>query len=75
MFHCSGGAGVDHLDALTALINWVEAGKAPDAITATRVEANKVTRSRLLCPYPQVAHFAGMGSPNDDTSFVCQAPE
>jgi feruloyl esterase len=75
MFHCRGGIGVDHLDALTALINWVEAGKAPDAIAATRMEANKVTRSRPLCPYPQVAHFAGIGSADDVTSFTCQTPE
>ena len=75
MFHCRGGAGVDHLDALTAMINWVEAGKAPDTITATRMEANKATRSRPLCPYPQVAHFSGNGTSDDAASFACQAPE
>jgi feruloyl esterase len=75
MFHCRGGIGVDHLDALTALINWVEAGKAPDTINATRVESNKVTHSRPLCPYPQVARFSGSGSTDDATSFACQSPE
>ena len=66
-----GGAG-DHLDALTAVINWVEAGKAPDAIVATRIEANKIMRSRPLCPYPQAAHFSGNGSSDDDANFACQ---
>jgi len=75
MFHCRGGIGVDHLDALTALMSWVEAGKAPDAITATRVESDKVTRSRPLCPYPQVAHFSGTGNSDDAANFACQAPE
>jgi Tannase and feruloyl esterase len=75
MFHCRGGIGVDHLDALTALINWVEAGKAPDTIIATRIEANKVTRSRPLCPYPQAARVSGTGSTDDAANFVCQMPE
>jgi len=72
MFHCRGGIGVDHLDALTAVINWVEAGKAPDAIVATRIETNKIMRSRPLCPYPQAAHFSGNGSSDDDANFACQ---
>ncbi len=75
MFHCRGGVGVDHLDALTALINWVEGGKAPDTIAATRVEDNKVTRSRPLCPYPQVARYGEGGSIDDAKNFTCQPPD
>jgi hypothetical protein len=75
MFHCRGGIDVDHLDALTALINWVEAGKAPDAITATQVAGDKVARSRPLCPYPRVASYAGVGSTGDAPNFTCRSPE
>jgi feruloyl esterase len=75
MFHCRGGVGVDRLDALTALINWVEGGKAPDTIVATRVEDNKVTRTRPLCPYPQVARYSGNGSSDEAASFACQPPD
>jgi feruloyl esterase len=75
MFHCRGGVGVDRLDALTALINWVEGGKAPDTIVATRVEDGRVTRSRPLCPYPQVARLSGNGSSDDAASFTCQPPD
>jgi len=75
MFHCRGGAGVDHLDALSAVINWVEGGKAPDAIVATRAEDGKVTRSRPLCPYPQIARFSGSGSTDDSANFTCVPPD
>ena len=75
MFHCRGGVGVDRFDALTALINWVEGGKAPDAIVAARIEDNKVTRARPLCPYPQVARFSGNGSSDEAPNFACQPPD
>ena len=34
MFHCRGGLGVDRFDALTALVDWVEAGVAPEMFVA-----------------------------------------
>ena len=38
----------DRHDAMTALINWVEKGKAPDAIVASQVTDGKVVRTRPL---------------------------
>ena len=35
MNHCSGGATTDKFDMVTALVNWVEKGQAPDSVTAT----------------------------------------
>jgi feruloyl esterase len=75
MFHCRGGLGADRLDAMTALINWVENGVAPASITASQLDKGKLVRSRPLCPYPQVARYAGSGSPDDAKSFACKAPE
>lgn len=75
MFHCRGGIGPDRLDAMTALINWVENGAAPASITAQQVDKDKVVRMRPLCPYPQVARYAGSGNPDDAASFACKAPE
>jgi feruloyl esterase len=75
MFHCRGGIGTDRLDGLTALINWVENGSAPQSIAATRMEQGKVVRSRPLCPYPQVARYAGSGSTDDAASFACKTPD
>ena len=75
MFHCCGGIGTDRLDAMTALINWVENGVAPASITASQVDKGKLLRTRPLCPYPQVARYAGPGSPDDAANFACRAPD
>jgi feruloyl esterase len=74
MTHCAGGYGTDRFDAVTALINWVEKGKAPDSLSASRVVDNKVVRTRPLCPYPQVAKYKGEGSIDEAASFSCAAP-
>ena len=34
MNHCSGGIGTDQFDPMTAMIDWVEKGKAPDVLQA-----------------------------------------
>jgi len=75
MFHCRGGIGTDRLDAMTALINWVENGVAPASITASQVDKGKLLRTRPLCPYPLVARYAGSGSPDDAANFACKAPD
>ncbi|HVO12335.1 MAG TPA: tannase/feruloyl esterase family alpha/beta hydrolase [Vicinamibacteria bacterium] len=57
-----------------ALERWVEQGQAPSAIVATRFVDNDpakgAQRTRPLCPYPQVARYAG-GNPDDAASFAC----
>ena len=75
MFHCRGGVGTDRLDAMTALINWVENGTAPASITASQVRDGKIVRSRPLCPYPQVARYLGNGSTDDAANFACKASD
>jgi feruloyl esterase len=75
MFHCRGGVGTDRFDAMTALINWVENGIAPATITASRVDKDKVVRTRPLCPYPFVARYSGSGSQDELANFACKAPE
>jgi feruloyl esterase len=75
MFHCRGGIGIDRLDAMTALVNWVENGVAPASITAARMDQGKVVRTRPLCPYPDVARYSGSGSPDDAANFACKPPD
>jgi len=75
MAHCSGGIGPDQHDPMTAIINWVEKGKAPASILAHRVESGKVVRTRPLCPYPQVARYSGQGRIDDAASFHCSGSE
>ena len=70
--HCGGGIGPDRVDAVTAVIDWVEKGKAPDALLASKVTNGQVVRTRPLCPYPQVARYRGQGSIDDAANFSCK---
>jgi hypothetical protein len=74
MEHCGGGIGPDRHDSMTAIIDWVEKGKAPDSMVASREVDKRVVRTRPLCPYPQVARYSGQGSIDDAANFRCMAP-
>ncbi len=74
MSHCAGGVGPDRNDAVTAVIDWVEKGKAPEQLVASKVTNGTVVRTRPLCPYPQVARYKGQGSIDDAANFSCVAP-
>jgi len=84
MGHSRGGPATDQFDALTALVNWVEGGIAPDSIIASArgvgnpggvnsdVPANwSPGRTRPLCPHPQVARYVG-GDIESASSFACR---
>lgn len=75
MAHCGGGVGPDRNDAVTAVIDWVEKGQAPDHLIATKVTNGQPVRTRPLCPYPQVARYKGQGSIDDAANFSCVAPK
>jgi hypothetical protein len=74
MAHCRGGVATDRFDAISTMVNWVEAGAPPDSIVATRMQDGAVNRTRPLCPYPQIAVYAGSGSIDEATSFTCREP-
>ena len=57
---------------VTALEQWVEQKKAPDAIPAAHLTNGQPDRTRILCAYPQVAAYKGSGNPNDAANFVCK---
>jgi hypothetical protein len=71
--HCGSGAGPAPSDPLTALVAWVERGKAPATLAAnvTDPATGAVTRSRIICPYPAQAKYIRAGSPDDARNFVC----
>jgi len=70
--HCGGGAGPVPTGQLEALLAWVEEGKAPQMLMATRRDqSGAVARSRVLCPHPLVAKHRGTGSTDDAANFVC----
>ena len=75
MQHCAGGVGPDQYDAVSAVVDWVEQGAAPDSLIARKLSRGTVVRSRPLCPYPQVARYRGTGNTDDAASFRCAMPE
>jgi feruloyl esterase len=74
MNHCGTGAGPDAFDAVSVIEQWVEQGKAPDRIIASRMTRGKADRTRPLCPYPQIAKYNGSGNTDDAANFSCVAP-
>jgi feruloyl esterase len=72
MGHCAGGDGTSTFDMVSALDQWVEKGKVPDRIPASRVVNGAVVRTRPLCPYPQVATYKGSGSTDEASNFNCE---
>jgi Tannase and feruloyl esterase len=87
MAHCGGGPGANVLfqsevapnvplesdrDVLTALEHWVEKGEAPERLVASRTEQDgKITRTRLVCPYPSIAVYSGTGDPLQAQRWTC----
>lgn len=59
-------------DVLSALVQWVEKGSAPDHIIAAHFTNGSVDRTRPLCPYPKIARWNGSGSNNDGKNFTCE---
>lgn len=74
MNHCGSGPATSQFDMLSALVNWVEKGTAPDQIIGQAPSGTTLTdvESRPLCPYPQYAKYNG-GDPKVASSFSCVA--
>jgi hypothetical protein len=70
MEHCGGGPSLDHFDMLTAVVDWVEKGTAPDSVIATG--SAFPGRSRPLCAYPKHAQYGGDGDTQDARNFQCR---
>jgi feruloyl esterase len=71
MGHCGGGDAPTVTDMLTAIDQWVDKGKAPDRIIASR-PPNQKPMTRPICPYPQIAKYKGLGSIDDAANFECK---
>jgi feruloyl esterase len=60
MNHCGGGAGPWQVDWLSALERWVEAGRAPEALTA---HGSQTDQTQVLRPYNTRADAASEARP------------
>ena len=65
--HCGGGAGAQLVDPLSALVTWVEGGKAPRTLDA----ATTAGATRPVCLYPFVATWTGRGDAADGSTYRC----
>jgi feruloyl esterase len=82
MGHCSGAYSVDWISALE---QWAENDKAPDAVVGHRLsqaplygagtasaEAQGDLGARPICAYPSVAVYNGQGANEEPASYTCQ---
>jgi feruloyl esterase len=90
VMHCGGGPGPGAFnsayggapsdspsqDLFSALVAWVERGRAPDAVVATKyvddAREKGVAMQRPLCAFPKKAWYDGAGDPNEATAFSCR---
>ncbi|HXX46386.1 MAG TPA: DUF6351 family protein [Candidatus Acidoferrales bacterium] len=71
MSHCGGGPStLDNFDLLSAVVDWVENGKAPDFVIAKGKDFPG--RTRPLCAYPKYAYYKGQGDPENAANFECR---
>jgi feruloyl esterase len=71
--HCGGGGGADSVDLLAAMMQWVEAGKAPGTLEARKLDpaTGKARFTRPLCEFPRWARYGGKGDAALAASFAC----
>ena len=92
MMHCGTGPGPNSFgnptdtsgtmdpghNIFSALRDWVETGKVPAAVVATKYPGDDSTKppsmTRPLCPFPQMAVWDGKGNTSSASSFNCRAP-
>jgi feruloyl esterase len=90
MGHCGGGIGPNRFggnsDAFTpfepdhhvlaAMVDWVEKGKAPETIIATRYVNDDpkaaIAMQRPICVFPKSVHYKGAGALEKPESFECR---
>jgi hypothetical protein len=66
------GPGLTVADGMSALMQWVEAGEAPDAVICRVVDipTGKIKATRPTYAYPMVPQYRGEGDGNDAASFA-----
>ena len=69
------GPGPNFFDALTALEQWVEDGRAPEGIVAAKYANDDPTqapeRMMPLCSFPTQARYTGTEDVNSAASWTC----
>lgn len=71
VYHCGMGPGPAPIDALSALVEWVEQGTAPDTLAAEVLDESGVVATRNICKYPLVSRYNGKGDTKSASSYTC----
>ena len=66
--------GPDFVDWITAIQEWVEDDKAPERLTATKLNQGAVEMQRPVCAFPSRAVYNGTGDAKREDSFECANP-
>jgi feruloyl esterase len=72
MNHCSSGPATDDFDGLSAIVDWVEQGKAPERVLARGSAGALKGIERPLCAWPKAAQYKGSGDTSAASSFECR---
>jgi feruloyl esterase len=73
-YHCAGGYVTYDVDLFGALVGWVEAGGAPDAVLGVAKLEDGTVRARPLYAYPTLTRYLG-GDVNAAASFAPAEPK
>ena len=73
--HGLSGPGADSFTAFRALEDWVEQGRRPEGLIASKRDpkTGTVEFTRPLCEYGAYPRFSGSGDPGDAKNFACTA--
>ncbi|MEU6196653.1 tannase/feruloyl esterase family alpha/beta hydrolase [Streptomyces sp. NPDC047061] len=71
--HCGGGQGPDSIDALTAVVDWVTADRAPDSLLSQKINSSgTVTAARPVYAFPYIAVDTTGGSADDPAGYTAR---
>ncbi|SMQ55423.1 unnamed protein product [Zymoseptoria tritici ST99CH_3D7] len=75
--HCFGGPGPFPLTAFNSLVEWVEKGVAPEKLGTVQLPGMdgsppEVVRGRVVCAWPRVGVWDGVGDVNEEGSWRCE---
>ncbi|ATN32812.1 hypothetical protein ACO34A_03215 [Rhizobium sp. ACO-34A] len=72
--HCGDGAVLSRTDVVSAIMNWVEGGDAPQSLLVKRIEGEKTVSTRPVYPYPQQSKWDGKEDTSQAESYSAAEP-
>jgi feruloyl esterase len=70
VLHCGGGEGPSSVDWIALIRDWVENGKPPERVVASKTVNGKEVMTRPVFTYPDEAVYSGSGDPLKESNFI-----